>query len=267
MTAARLIRLVPAILTVIAGAAMTPNNHSAGRPPEPPIRLAINIPAGRLDVFEHGRRTHTYLISVGRRGFETPAGSYAISRVEWNPWFHPPKSEWARNWKIAPPGPDNPMGRVKLQFSNLLYIHGTSEEEEERLGARASHGCVRMGASDIYELARLIQRYTTPNVKPETLDKLQASGENRTFALRRPVPLVVTYNIVEVRGGQIIIHPDVYRRKGDSIRAQLLAVLHMLGVSDSQIDIERLDELSRTRRATRLTIKLDTLIANGGSQR
>ena len=266
MTAARLIRLVPAILTLIAGAAMTPN-HTLGGPTEPPIRLAINIPAGRLDVFEHGQRTHTYLVSVGRRGFETPPGSYAISRVEWNPWFHPPKSAWARNWKIAPPGPDNPMGRVKLQFSNLLYIHGTSEEEEERLGARASHGCVRMGADDIYELARLIQRYTTPNVKPETLDKLQASGENRAFALRRPVPLVVTYNIVEARGGQIIINPDVYRRNGDSIRAQLLAVLHMLGVRDAQLDPERLDELSRTRRATRLTINLDTLMWNGGNQR
>ena len=258
--------LLPALLTLFAGAAATPTPPHAGAG-ESPIRLVINIPAGRLDVFERGKRTRSYLVSVGRRGYETPAGSYYINRIEWNPWFHPPKSTWARNWTIMPPGPENPMGRVKLQFSTLLYIHGTSEEEEARLGARASHGCVRMGEQDIRELARLIHRYYTPDVSGKLLDELTESGKNRSFPLARGVPLSVTYNIVEVRDGQIIINPDVYRRKGESIRPQLTATLKKLGISPDQLDPQRMEELSRTRRATRVTIGLDTLVANVGSLR
>jgi murein L,D-transpeptidase YcbB/YkuD len=267
MTATRSMLLLPALLAVVAGSAATwkPTHGHAG---EPPLRLVINIPAGRLDVFERGERTRSYLVSVGRRGFETPAGSYFVNRIEWNPWFHPPKSNWARNWKIMPPGPDNPMGRVKLQFSTLLYIHGTSEEEEARLGARASHGCVRMGEEDIRELARLVHRYTTPNVSSKTLDELaQPGAKNRSFALGRGVPLSVTYNIVEVRDGQIVINPDVYRKKGDSIKPQLTAALEKAGIHPSQLDPQRFDELSRTRRATRLTISLDTLVTSVGNQR
>jgi murein L,D-transpeptidase YcbB/YkuD len=267
MTAARPI-LLPAILAFFAGSAMSSTPPASGRPPEPPLRLAINIPAGRLDVFEKGQRTRSYLVSVGRRGFETPAGSYAIYRIEWNPWFHPPKSAWARNWKVAPPGPDNPMGRVKIQFSNLLYLHGTSEEEEERLGARASHGCVRMGEKDINELARLIHRYTTPRVTSRLLDELSApGGANRSFSLPRTVPLSITYDVVEVRDGQLVINPDVYRRKGNSIKPLVVAALQKLGVGIAQLDPDRLADLSRTRRVTRLTINPDTLIAAAGGQR
>jgi murein L,D-transpeptidase YcbB/YkuD len=167
-----------------------------------------------------------------------------------------------------PPGPNNPMGRVKLQFATLLYIHGTPEEEEERLGARASHGCVRMGDQDIKELARLIHHYTTPKVSDKTLNELaQPGGKNRSFALGRGVPLSVTYNIVEVRDGQIVINPDVYRKKGESIKPQLTAALQKAGISPAQVDPQRLEELSRTRRATRLTISLDTLVASVGNFR
>jgi murein L,D-transpeptidase YcbB/YkuD len=267
MTAARSMLLLPALLAVVAGsaAALTPAHGDAG---EPPLRLVINIPAGRLDVFERGERTRSYLVSVGRRGYETPAGSYFINRIDWNPWFHPPKSAWARNWKITPPGPNNPMGAVKLQFSTLLYIHGTPEEEEARLGARASHGCVRMGAEDIRELARLIHHYMTPKVSDKTLNELARPGApNRSFALGRGVPLSVTYNIVEVRDGQIVINPDVYRKKGNSIKPQLTAALEKAGISPTQIDPNRLEDLARTRRATRLTINLDTLVASVGNQR
>jgi L,D-transpeptidase ErfK/SrfK len=267
MTPVRSMLLLPVLLSLFTGTAAAPTPPHAGAG-EPPIRLVINIPAGRLDVFERGQRTRSYLVSVGRRGYETPAGSYYINRIEWNPWFHPPKSNWARNWKIAPPGPDNPMGRVKLQFSTLLYLHGTSEEEEARLGARASHGCVRMGEQDIRELARLIHRYSTPGVSAKVLDELAEPGaKNRSFPLPRGVPLSVTYNIVEVRDGQIVINPDVYRRKGDSIKPQLTAALQKLGVSPGQLDPQRLEELSRTRRATRVTISLDTLVANVGNPR
>ena len=63
------------------------------------LRIVINIPASRMDVYERGEKTRSFAISAGRREFATPAGQYKISQVIWNPWWHPPKSEWARNEK------------------------------------------------------------------------------------------------------------------------------------------------------------------------
>ena len=109
----------------------------------------LNIPASRIDVYERGRRTKTYEVSAGAREFSTPPGKYRVSQVTWNPWWHPPKSEWARNEKPTPPGLNNPMGRVKLNFAPLLYIHGTPWVDD--LGTPASHGCIRMRDRDLID--------------------------------------------------------------------------------------------------------------------
>ena len=53
---------------------------------------------------------------------------------------------------------DNPMGRVKIFFSEPdYYIHGT--EAEESLGTAASHGCLRMSNDNVIELARAIMEH------------------------------------------------------------------------------------------------------------
>jgi murein L,D-transpeptidase YcbB/YkuD len=227
------------------------------------LRLVLNIPASRLDVYENEAITRSFDVSVGRRGFETPAGKYKISRVVWNPWWHPPDSKWARGMKPAPPGPQNPMGRVKLQFANLLYIHGTTEEN--RLGAPASHGCVRMANGDLVELTKIVHRYTTRDLPEEVIATLEASPkQTRTFYLRKSVPLAVQYEVVEVRDGNVVIHPDVYRQKGTSIRELVVAALEKEGVDVATLDSTQLETLSKRRNATRLTMSIDTLLARAG---
>ena len=52
------------------------------------------------------------------------------------------------------------MGRVKLHMDDLIYIHGTTSEG--RLGAPASHGCIRMSNADVVDLARRLHRIATP---------------------------------------------------------------------------------------------------------
>lgn len=251
-----------AILLMAAGAGANLTTRYFGAD-EPPLRLALNIPASRLDVFEQGQLTRSYAVSVGRRGFETPSGKYRVFRVVWNPWWHPPDSKWARDAKPTPPGPANPMGRVKLQFADLLYIHGTTDEG--RLGAPASHGCVRMANRDLIELAKLVHQYTTREVSGELLAQLEENDkQTRTFYLRQRVPLAVTYDVVEIRDGNLVIHPDVYRVNGKSLKAQVLAVLGKQGVGADAIDAARLDEISKTRNAIRLTVPLETLITSGG---
>lgn len=228
-------------------------------PAPPDLRLVLNIPASRLDVYEHGQRTHTYAVSAGRREFATPPGHYKISQVIWNPWWHPPKSEWARNEKPTPPGEGNPMGRVKINFANLYYIHGTPYEDD--LGVPASHGCIRIGDRDLLELTHLIHKYRTPRVDPQLLATLEANRTmTRSFHVK-PIPFEVAYNLVEIVDNKLIIHPDVYRTAGTDLRSEIVETLKREGISISAKIEERLGMISKKRNATRLTIAVDSLMA------
>src|SRR5678815_748250 len=93
-----------------------------------PMRLVANIPAYRLEVYIGDSVIRTLGIAPGQPGFRTPRGSFAISSIEWNPWWIPPDSRWAAKEKPTPPGPSNPMGPVKLNFLPLYFLHGTPFE-------------------------------------------------------------------------------------------------------------------------------------------
>lgn len=227
---------------------------------EPDLRLVLNIPASRLDVYERGVRTHSYEVSAGKREFATPAGKYKVREIIWNPWWRPPASEWARNEKPTPPGPYNPMGRIKINFANLLYIHGT--QWEDHLGAPASHGCIRMGDSDLIELAEIIHRYRTPKVDPQLLATLKDKRTmTRSFHVR-PVPFDVVYHLVEVFDGKLIIHPDVYRTAGRDLRKEIVGALKRSGYQVTAPIEKRLSQIAKPRKVTRIAVPLDSLLAD-----
>jgi murein L,D-transpeptidase YcbB/YkuD len=251
-----------AVLVMVTACAA---GRTVQRPPQrapqgnvPDLRLMLNIPASRIDVYERGKRTHTYEVSAGSREFSTPAGKYRISQVTWNPWWHPPNSKWARDEKPTPPGPDNPMGRVKLNFASLLYIHGTPFVDD--LGTPASHGCIRMHDRDLIELTRIIHKYRTPRVPGRLIAELEKSPTmTRTFHIK-PVPFEVAYRLVEVRDDKLIIHPDVYRTAGTDLHAELVAALKQEGIEVTPGLEEHLGAISKKRNATRLTVALDSLV-------
>lgn len=174
-----------------------------------PLRLDLNIPALRLTVYEGDRAIRSYRVAVGMPAHATPTGSYDVDFAEWNPWWRPPDREWAREDKITPPGPNNPMGRVKLFFEPLYFIHGTPESAS--IGTPASHGCVRMLNDDVVALARLLHERSAPRVVPQ-IDGILRSGRTRRVDFQRTIPLRIRYEPVEVAGGEIVVHPDVYRR-------------------------------------------------------
>ena len=89
------------------------------------IRLDLNVPAYRLSVLRGDTVVRMFRVAVGMRAFPTPVGTLEISDVTWNPWWHPPRSAWAQKDSILPPGPENPMGAVKLFIGGLYYLHGT----------------------------------------------------------------------------------------------------------------------------------------------
>lgn len=176
------------------------------------VRIDINIPANRLRVLDGDSVLRTYRVSVGVPGHDTPDGAFTIERAEWNPSWRPPQGrEWARDARFTPPGPNNPMGRVKLFFAPLYYIHGTPDTAS--IGQAASHGCVRMRNRDVIELARLLHQHAQPTVAPVEIDGiLRRSGTTRWSTFRAPVPLALRYDPVEIEGDELRIYPDVYER-------------------------------------------------------
>ena len=61
----------------------------------PDLRLTLNVPAFRLDVSERGVVSRSYAVAIGAAQFRTPIGAFRIDFMVWNPWWHPPKSEWS----------------------------------------------------------------------------------------------------------------------------------------------------------------------------
>lgn len=208
----------------------------------PGLEIVVNIPAGELAVYEGDGFVRIYPVTVGKRSHQTPVGEYTLTKAVWNPWWHPPKSPWARGRKAQAPGPDNAMGRAKLYFKPLYFIHGTAETEA--LGRPASHGCVRMANEDVMALARLVHRHATPDLDPAVLDALQADPkETREIALDRPVTLRIVYERVELQGDQVVVHPDVYRRVGrKELAAQVAAKLAERGAAVDDAQVARLVE-------------------------
>lgn len=215
------------------------------------LRLVLNLPPARLDAFVGETRVGSWAVAVGVPGHRTPTGRFEIYAVTWNPWWIPPPFEWARGSSPTPPGPTSPVGRVKLRFHDLLYVHGTTDEAS--LGGPASHGCVRMANRDVIELARLVHRHAMPGVSEATLDRLVGdSRATRTFALSTPVPLWIRYLRVEVVDDRLLVHPDPYDldplEGGEFRQALLVAGL------DATVHPDRLQAIAE--RASRGTVEV-----------
>ena len=122
------------------------------------LGVVVDLSKRQLDVRVGGEVVGTYDVAVGQPGHRTPEGVYGLSRVVWNPDWVPPESAWAEDAeKVGPGEAGNPMGDVKIYFSDLLYIHGT--DDRESLGEPASHGCIRMANEDALDLARKVMEH------------------------------------------------------------------------------------------------------------
>lgn len=230
------------------------------------MRLDLNIPENRLRLLDGDSVLRTYRVSVGMPGHDTPDGTFNVERAEWNPSWRPPTtSEWARDKEFMPPGPNNPMGRVKLFFAPLYYIHGTPDSTN--IGAPASHGCVRMRNRDVVELARLLHEHAQPTVAPAEIDGiLRRSTTTRWSSFRAPVPLAIRYEPVVVEGDEVRVYPDFYNRSrlhsegviqallaagydARSIdRAQVRALLQRAGTTRGPLSVKLADAFTGLRR-------------------
>jgi lipoprotein-anchoring transpeptidase ErfK/SrfK len=152
------------------------------------MSLLVDLSDRTLFVMSGDEVVRRFPVSVGAEGYGTPAGTYRIGHMIWNPGWVPPNSSWARDHHAEPPGsPGNPMGRVKMFFREPdLYIHGTALPSS--LGRARSHGCVRMRNTDAVELARMVMVNAG---EPKTAEWFQQTIEkadtSREVQLPRPM--------------------------------------------------------------------------------
>lgn len=133
-------------------------------PDAPREGIVLNLAEKRLYYYPPGEPTtvHSFPISIGREGHNTPVGSYHILSKTKDPTWRPPG--WIREQRAAegrpipevvPPGPDNPLGSYALRLSDPSYlIHGTNRPWG--LGMEVSAGCIRMYPEDIAYLFPLV---------------------------------------------------------------------------------------------------------------
>jgi murein L,D-transpeptidase YcbB/YkuD len=230
------------------------------------LRIDINIPANRLQVFDGDSVIRTYRVSVGVPGHDTPDGEFTIGRAEWNPSWRPPEGrEWARDARFTPPGPNNPMGRVKLFFAPLYYIHGTPDSAS--IGQAASHGCIRMRNRDVIALARLLHEDAQPTVAPAEIDGiLRRSTTTRWSTFRAPVPLVIRYDPVVVEGDELHVYPDFYNRQRVHTEGVIQALL-AAGYDAASIDRQQVRAVLRRAEQAEGTFTVKLADAFSGLER
>ncbi|MBD0321239.1 MAG: L,D-transpeptidase, partial [Gemmatimonadetes bacterium] len=152
----------------------------------------IDLSDRKLYVMENGETVESYSVAIGQPKHPTPRGSFAARRIVWNPRWVPPNERWARNKAARAPGdPRNPMGRVKIFFSDPdYYIHGTRDVDS--LGEAESHGCVRMRNSEVIALAKRVMANGGARRDPSwfrrVLNRVTSTQEVR---LSEPVPVRV----------------------------------------------------------------------------
>jgi lipoprotein-anchoring transpeptidase ErfK/SrfK len=121
-----------------------------------PAYVSVDRSTHTLRIFRALRLVRTYPVAVGAAGFETPAGLRHVLYKDKNPSWTAPNRPWAYPYQgqTFPPGDSrNPLRAWFIALGDGIGIHGTSEEWT--VGTSASHGCIRMHASDVDQVAKL----------------------------------------------------------------------------------------------------------------
>ena len=106
----------------------------------------VDIGDQSMDVFVDGKLRHSWPVSSGRRGHETPSGSYRPQRLE-REWF-------SRQYDDAPMP-------YAVFFKGGYAIHGG----HARVGGPASHGCIRLTTGNAAKFYGLVSSHGAGSTK------------------------------------------------------------------------------------------------------
>lgn len=130
--------------------------ESAPRPTQTGERLkaVIDLPAQEMQVYVDGSQRYSWKISSGRSGYPTPSGYY--------------KPQWLSRMHYSKKFDDAPMPYAVF-FKGGYAVHGTMSIS--RLGAPASHGCVRLHPDNAKTFFELVQRHGKSNSSIELVGR------------------------------------------------------------------------------------------------
>jgi hypothetical protein len=147
------------------------------------VLISIDKATQQMTVAVDGEPRWRWPVSTGRRGFDTPAGSFKPFRLE--------EDHYSKEWDEAP------MPYSIFFTDGGHAIHGSYEIRN--LGRRASHGCVRLSPKNAAKLFALVKREGVSNVRVVVIDdpnapvvaKHRTPGEKALREARSPAPAVV----------------------------------------------------------------------------
>jgi len=130
-------------------------------------RIVVSIPDRKLLLVNGERIVKIYDVAVGKASTPSPRGEFRIvNRI--------PNPAWYTVGKVVAPGKGNPLGTRWMGLTAKGYgIHGTNAPKS--IGKAASHGCIRMRASDLEELFDLVTVGAVVEIyseRPEILARL-----------------------------------------------------------------------------------------------
>ena len=146
-----------------------------------------------------------------RYGIDAYSGGRKLdpAKINWN------SSQPYRLSYRQKPGPDNPLGFVKINFHNAysVYLHDTPSERLFGRNVRAaSSGCVRVGNINPL-LAWMLE--SNDGWDMAAIEALEKSGETKTVALKKRVPLHMVYITAwATKDGVVQFRRDLYSRDG-----------------------------------------------------
>ncbi|MBT3182268.1 MAG: L,D-transpeptidase [Deltaproteobacteria bacterium] len=225
------------------------------------VAIEINIPATEMRLYENGEELFMRKVAVGQGRYPTPERDSQIELIEWNPWWFPPKSRWARKDKPTPPGPRNPLGPVKLRVGkhSEILLHGTNKSWS--VGRAASHGCMRMHNSEAKSIAWYLQEKFSKKNNPDLLDTYRDRSRS-TFRvkLEKPIPIKLVYRLIEVRDNNLVFYPDVYKKFHGNKKAVVLTELLSNGYEIDMLDDAKVEALSSNWPSKRSEIPIEELL-------
>ena len=117
-------------------------------------RVIVDLSDRRAYVYRQNTVIGSYPIGVGKKGWETPTGTFKITNMQYNPaWKHPITGQ------VFPSGPRSPLGVRWIGFwtdgHSHIGFHGTPYNHV--VGSPVSHGCLRMRNNDVASLYRKVR--------------------------------------------------------------------------------------------------------------
>lgn len=119
------------------------------------LRIVVDQSDRKVRIYRGDKLVKTHDVAVGTEKNPTPIGEFAFHRVDLNPRWVPPDSDWAEDREAKAPGaPGNPMGRARLVYKMPYTIHGT--DNLDSLGKAVSHGSIRLANENVVPLAEMM---------------------------------------------------------------------------------------------------------------